>query len=388
MEQQMTQLTAQITMLRDQMQQQITDFTGRIAMLEQQNAPQELVLYDEVKLNITDPKDIDLGLFKSLPKFDGDKDQYRSWRSQVWTFMEAIKTFQNHPKYYSALGIMRTKITGPAANILTNHNTKLNFYSIINRLDYTYADQRPLYVLLDELKKITQGRKTLAEFHSEVSKALNLALSKIEMSSDDNSEGMKTYANQEAVRTFILGLNSKYTSGTLYSHNPGNLESAYATACTISHDNVNEEFETQFRPLNQRQHYSNQNRHNYPQPHKEEREYKPNIRIQRSNYQPRNFYQQQQQQPPQQQQPTPIPMDVDHSRQYMQTTRYNNAVSRNHFKPNNAYKRDRASNYNNTTSMQDRKFQRINQLNREDLESVDVSNYEEQYETGSTFLGE
>lgn len=295
--------------------------------------------------------------------------------------MEAIKIFQNHPKYYSALGIMRTKITGPAANVLTNHNTKLNFYSIINRLDYTYADQRPLYVLLDEMKRITQDRKSLAEFHSEVSKALNLALSKIEMSNND--KGMIAYANQEAVRTFILGLNSKYTSGTLYSHNPENLESAYAIACTILHDNENAEFETRPRlGSNSRQHQHSTNRNTYSQ-HKEERYYKPNVRMQNHNYQARSFNQQQ---PPQrQQQPTPTPMDIDQSRQFMQTTKYNNAVSQNPFKSNHVYKRDRASSYNNATSPPDRKFQRINQLNREDLESVDVPNYEEQFETGSTF---
>ncbi|CAD7002127.1 unnamed protein product, partial [Ceratitis capitata] len=177
------------------------------------------------------------------------------------------------------------------------------------------------------------------------------------MSNDDNNEGMKTYANQEAVTTFILGLNSKNTSGTLYGHNPGNLESAYATACTIFHDNVREELETQFKSLNQRQHHSNQDQ----PPHREGREYKPNVRIERNNYQPtssrsnnnhqgynaryiqnnhphrhkryqnqyrpnfsmqRNQHHQAKQLQPQ---PAPIPMDVDDSRQYIQTTRNNNA---------------------------------------------------------------
>ncbi|CAD7002143.1 unnamed protein product [Ceratitis capitata] len=77
MEQQLAQLSAQMTILMNQMRQQTADFTERIASLEQQNTPQELVLYDEVKLNISDPKDIDLELFKFLPKFDGIKEQIK-----------------------------------------------------------------------------------------------------------------------------------------------------------------------------------------------------------------------------------------------------------------------------------------------------------------------
>lgn len=111
----------------------------------------------------------------------------------------------------------------------------MDFYSSINRLDYTYADQRQLYVLLEQLKIISQRKKPLAEFHGEVYKALILTLTKIEMCSEDNNEGTKNYTNQEAVRTFILGLNSKYTSGILYRHNPRNLKSAYARAYSISH---------------------------------------------------------------------------------------------------------------------------------------------------------
>ncbi len=279
--------------------------------------------HEAIRLHINDPMEIDLELFKALPLFEGNKDQYRSWKSQVWTFMDGIKGFTNHPRYYSALGIVRTKITGAAADILTNHNTKMNFYSIINRLDYTFADQRPLYVHLEEMKKIVQGRKTLAEFHSEVSKALNLALSKIEMSENQNSGSMKDYANQEAVRTFIVGLNSKYTSGTLYSHNPKDLETAHAVA-TIYHDNVNRQFEIHSnlprRNEQQRFHQPDDKRKYNPRfsegqvySHREDRQhhqYRPNVRVQRK-YQP-------------QQQLAPELMEVDSSQQYQRPTYYFN----------------------------------------------------------------
>lgn len=54
-----------------------------------------------------------------------------------------------------SLSIIKSKITGAAANILLNHNTAFNFEAIINRLDYTYCDQRSLYVLKDEMKKLS-----------------------------------------------------------------------------------------------------------------------------------------------------------------------------------------------------------------------------------------
>lgn len=56
--------------------------------------------------------------------------------------MKYIKEYATAPTYYTALSILHSKIQGEAAKILINHNTKFNFYSIINRCDYTYADQR------------------------------------------------------------------------------------------------------------------------------------------------------------------------------------------------------------------------------------------------------
>ncbi len=93
-----------------------------------------------------------------LPIFTGDANHYRSWRKRAWTHMENIKDYVTTPTYYTALSIVHSKIQGEAADILINHDTKFNFYSIINRLDYTYADQRPLYVLLDGMKRLKQGK--------------------------------------------------------------------------------------------------------------------------------------------------------------------------------------------------------------------------------------
>lgn len=88
---------------------------------------------------------IQLDAFKVLPEFDGDKFQYRSWRHQVSKLMTAIESFKSHPKYATALAIVRAKIIKGPSNVLINNNTANNFDAIIDRLDLGFADQRPLY---------------------------------------------------------------------------------------------------------------------------------------------------------------------------------------------------------------------------------------------------
>ena len=140
--------------------------------------------------------------------------------------MDSISQHINSNKYVGALTIVKSKITGPAADILLNRNTIFNFETILNRLDYTYCDQRPLYVLKDELTKLTQGKSSLSEFHDKVSKALTAITSKISMSGDP-PETMKyviPHAIEDAMRTFK---NAKR-----------NLEHAYAVAQIIEHNNI------------------------------------------------------------------------------------------------------------------------------------------------------
>lgn len=59
--------------------------------------------------------------------------------------------------------------------------------------------------LLEEIEKIIQGKRALAEFHCEVSKVLILALTKIGMESSGDNLVMQLYATQEAVGTSIIG---------------------------------------------------------------------------------------------------------------------------------------------------------------------------------------
>lgn len=126
--------------------------------------------------------------------------------------------------------------------MLTNHNTIFNFDAIRNRLDYTYADQRPLYILQDEVKRFMQGKHNLSreirEFHDNVNKALTLITSKISMSNDSQEviDVMTKEATQEAVRVFKDGINNSYIRSTLYRNPIKDLELAFAVARTIEHD--------------------------------------------------------------------------------------------------------------------------------------------------------
>lgn len=161
------QLRAQIDALTQPFQQQTLQVNALQQELstvkENQTAFHNITtitLHEEISFAITNANEIDLELFKALPKFDGDKNAYRSWRSQVLKVMDDIKSFTGPPRYYSAVGIIRTKVIGTAADILSNHNTKLNFYSIINRLDYTFADQRNLVcVIRRDEKNLTRKKE-------------------------------------------------------------------------------------------------------------------------------------------------------------------------------------------------------------------------------------
>ncbi|XP_069968645.1 uncharacterized protein [Bactrocera oleae] len=223
------------------------------------------------------------------------------------------------------------------------------------------------------MKRLKQGKMTLAEFHSEVSKSLNFALTKAEMDSSENPSAMKEYANQEAVRTLILDLNSKYTSGTLYSHN---------IASTIYHDNMNSQFDVP--QYNQhRQHNTSQYQYTSRRHHEEPQRYKPNVQVRYNQTAPSQQHQ---------------PMDVDSLQQYMRSTNYN----RNHpapqpnsydrktqgLPPNNPFRGDPQKRERNPSSRNiPQEVQRVNQTCDEELTSL-VPEYEnEEYETGSAFLG-
>lgn len=224
---------------------------------------------EDISAQIENGDQILLESYKCIPQFSGDKGQYRSWRNQVKRRMRMIECFKGHPKYEAALGIIRAKITGPASDVLTNNKTAYNIDSIIKRLDSTYSDQRPLYIVEAEMTALKQSNKTLQEFHDMVNQALNMVITKITINYGDPSEqkALVKEAQQKALRTFTLGLRSQVMRNTLYNHKPKTLAEAFTMAQTVYYDHQYLQLDSNREaPKNQSrgQHPQNFPKKNYP----------------------------------------------------------------------------------------------------------------------------
>lgn len=194
-------------------------------------------VYTDLTVNVSVPKDVSLDIFKTLPEFDGERLKYATWRSTAKT---AISLLKNHPtsmRYFEALMIIRNKITGAASNILNNYNTAFNFDAIIDRLDFTYADKRPMYILEQELLILQQGKMSMDQFFDKVNEKLNSIVNKINMTYKENqtAKAFIDEANEKALRTFITGLSNR-KGEVLYASKPKSLPEAYAMLQTITND--------------------------------------------------------------------------------------------------------------------------------------------------------
>lgn len=295
------------------LQLQTTTLQQQTTTLQQQSTQSNAVVvteYEDITPIYPNGDAIQLDAFKVIPEFDGNRKLYRAWRSQVQKLMSQIDNHKAHPKYAAALSIIRAKITRGASDILINNNTAHNINAIIDRLDFSYSDQRPLYVIEAELTTMQQNGKTLQEFYDDVNQALNMVLTKIAMtyktSAEQKSLGAETQA--KAIRTFVTGLNSAMVRTTLYGTMPKTLSEAFAIAQTIQYDNqyLRLEMGKPVQPPNSAPKKLN---------------YHPNFQYQSqpTNHTPKqnlnqNFVAIPQQHHP----PKPTPMEVDMSKQYVQ----------------------------------------------------------------------
>lgn len=254
--------------------------------------------------------------------------------------MELIKLFQTHPKYEAALAIIRAKITNTASDILINNSTPYNIDAIIDRLDFSYADQRPLYVVEAEMTSIRQGSKTLQEYYDRINQALNMVITKIVMTYkvQDEQKSLKEQMQQKAVRTFIIGLKSASTRGILYGQSPKSLSTAFAIAQTVYYDN-------QYLLLDQKG--ESPKSQTYSPQQNSTGKYNPNFNYNK---------------PPQQSQQVkefkkPEAMEVDSSNRFKQFNTQNNGQKREY-------------DSSRQRSAQPNKFQRINQLQGDELQPV------------------
>lgn len=360
-----------------------TELTQKLTTLEANQATNRavtIVEHADIVPVYNSGDSIQLDAFKVIPEFNGDKKIYRSWRSQVLKLMQQIAAFKNHPKYAAALSIIRAKITKAASDILINNNTVHNIDAIIDRLDFSYSDQRPLYVIEAEMTMIRQNGKSLQEFYDELNQALNMVLTKIAMTYKEAAEqkSLVTETQSKAIRTFVTGLNSALIRTTLYGSMPKSLSEAFAIAQTIQYDNQHLQLEFK-KPIQMNAMKKSEARPNF----------NPNFQYQtqQMNQTPRpNFAT-----PPQpKQQQNPTPMEVDPSKQYVQRTQ---------FQQNNwqAEKRQREPSFQYNKLQPS--FQHINKQQRVNHvdESIDIcsvydnpleNNYETEAEDSQTAVSE
>lgn len=131
------------------------------------------IRYTRAKPRVINPLvtcDITLDAIKSLPEFSGHPGTYVSWREAAHNAYELFKRYDGSERHYQAVTILRNKVRGAADAVLSSFNTLLNFNAIIARLDFTYADKRPTYLIEQELSTLIQGSMSCLEFYDEVEK--------------------------------------------------------------------------------------------------------------------------------------------------------------------------------------------------------------------------
>lgn len=312
---QMNQLAAANAAQMTQLTNTNTELLRKITELEATQAAYQplpavtVTEYADIIPDYATGNDIQLDAFKVIHEFNGDKKVYRSWRTQVSKMMKQIERHVTTPKYAAALAIIRAKITGPASDILINNNTAHNIDAIIDRLDFSYADQRPLYIIEAEMMAIKQQSKSLQEFYDDINQSLNMVLTKITMSYKEAGEqkSLVTEAQQKAIRTFITGLNSNLIRTTLYGNMPNSLSKAFATAQTVQFDNQHMQLENKTS-----EQQKNDKRANKMNPN-----FNPNFRYQ--SMQPNQTPKPNVNPVPQNKQSS-TPMEVDGSGQFVQKT--------------------------------------------------------------------
>lgn len=217
-----------------------------------------------------------------MPEFDGSIENYVSWRQSAHTAYKVFKRYTGSSKHYQALAIIRNKIRGSADGVLASFNTVLNFDAIISRLDFTYSDKRPTYLIEQELSTLRQGNKTVVEYYQEVEKKLTALTNKTLMSyKEDLALAINQKYRDDALRIFVSGL-KKSMSDVLFSARPADLPSALALAQEIEANHERYAFAASFSRRNEEK----QNSGNILNTNSTFRYTNSNV----ANFRSRNFY--------------------------------------------------------------------------------------------------
>lgn len=162
------------------------------------------------------------------------------------TAYKVFEKYDNISKHYQAVAIIRNKIRGSADATLASFNTVLNFKAIIARLDFTFADKRPIYLIEQELSTLRQGGLNVLEFYDLIEKKLSLLTNKTAMTYD--KEICQTFNDKyraDALRTFISGLR-KPLSDILFASRPSSLPTALAMAQEVEANHERYAFASSF----------------------------------------------------------------------------------------------------------------------------------------------
>lgn len=230
MEAQIQQIIASLTRLENVVQQQnlgINELRTRIHNLERVNNGDERIRRTPTAI----PMELESAKHPGgrLPVFDGDREKYASWRMQV---MLVNETYANNPgKHYEFLQTLMTdKIAGIALQDLSSDRTEFNFNSIIDRLDITFGDNRPIDLLIEEMQIMSQEDKEPLEFYKDVEKHLSVLKNKIgieEANRPDAQKSLVERANKQALSVLKYGLR-RYYSRELQLRAPKSFGDAYS----------------------------------------------------------------------------------------------------------------------------------------------------------------
>lgn len=235
--------------------------------------------FEEEKINVAVRCDEPLDVIKSLPTFDG-KNSYVSWREAATNSMKIYA--KGSRRYFSALTILRNKIISDANDTLTNHGTVLNFDAIISRLDFAYADKRPLHLIEQELSVMRQGSQPIMNYYNEVNKKLTDLTNKTIMTYGTNSDMAKELNDRNrryALRVFMTGLNAPLAD-ILFSISPNSLPDALAKAQELEANKVRANFALHFnKPIINN--HINKGNNVLRFPNRNNRDYRPNENVNR-----------------------------------------------------------------------------------------------------------
>lgn len=236
-----TAINAALRVQKQSFEKQIEDLVKRVDSTSVR-AP-EIETFREIQIRPGTTCDESLDVVKSLPDFEGKPEQYVSWRQAAHTAYKIFENFDGSSKHYMAVAIIRNKVKGPADMVLSSFNTVLNFKAIIARLDFTYSDKRPIYLVEQELSTLRQGNLTLLEFYGEVERKLTLLVNKTIMTySGEIASSINEKYRMDALRVFISGTR-KGLSDVLFSARPSDLPSALALAQEVE---SNHQFATNY----------------------------------------------------------------------------------------------------------------------------------------------